>query len=283
MHLSDIQARLKQIGTRSDDRIPLLETLLLLGVMNWQDIDLDSYRAHGEELHHALAIEIETHPIKPDEAILQWRLARLHAVLVEQFGYHPDVDQDNYDDPDKVNLLDIIDRRSGVPVALGVLYMDLAERQKWPVTGLNFPGHFLMRFDEGSQRHIIDPFHPNEVMDAGKLRQLLKNTLGPKAELHHDYYSPVTHRDIILRFCNKRKTRQITHEDYIGALQTITHELWIAPNEPRLLYEMAVICIKLQRFTQALENLQNFVQLSNDAQSISEAHAMIRALQRRLS
>ena len=186
MHLSDIQARLKQIGTRGDEHVPLLETLLLLGAMNWQEIDLDPYRAHIEELHHALGDEILANPIKDGQSVLQWRLDRLNTVLVDQYGYHPDTDTDNYDDPDKVNLLDIIDRRSGVPLALGVLYMDLAEHQKWPVTGLNFPGHFLMRFDEGAQRHIVDPFHPNEMVDAGKLRQLLKSVLGPRAELHHD-------------------------------------------------------------------------------------------------
>lgn len=283
MHLSDIQARLKQIGTRSDENIPLLETLLLLGAASWQEIDLDAYRTHLEDLHHALAMEIEAHPPREAQPIIPWRLERLQAVLVTQFGYHPDIDQDNYDDPDKVNLLDIIDRRRGVSVALGVLYMDLAERRKWPVAGLNFPGHFLMRFDDGPQRYIVDPFTPHEMMDAGKLRQLLKATLGPKAELNHDYYRAVTHRDVILRFCNKRKTRQITHEDYVGALQTITHESWIAPGEPRLFYETGVICIRLQKFQQALDNLQQFVELSHDAQSISEAHDMIRALQRRLS
>lgn len=283
MYLKNIQTRLKQIGTREDHDVPMAETLLLLGALIYsEEIDLDPYRTHIEELHHALALEIQNHP-QGNENLLNWRLNRLNAVLLDQFGYHGDFNQDNYDDPDKINMLDVIDRRSGIPVAIGVLYIELCERQKWAVSGLNFPGHFLLRLEDGAHRNIVDPFHSGEEMDAGKLRQLLKNILGPKAELHHDYYTAVTHRDVILRFCNNRKTRLITQGDYARAFQNITYEMWIAPNEPRLWFEAGVICIKLERLIQAIDFLKEFVQSSSDVKTISEAQSMIRALQRQLT
>jgi regulator of sirC expression with transglutaminase-like and TPR domain len=282
MILSDIQARLEQIGTRNDEDVPIAESLLLIGSMNTDEIDLDPYRAHIKELHRALDLEIEKHPIG-DQPVLEYRMQRLNTVLIDQYGYTGDTNEDNYDDPDKINLLDVIDRRCGISVALGVLYIELALKQRWAITGLNFPGHFLMRLEDGTHRRIFDPFYPNEEMDAGKLRQLLKTVLGPRAELNHEYYNPVTRREVILRFCNNRKTRLITQEDYARAMQMVTQELWVAPHEPRLYFDAGMISIRSERFAQAIAYLQKFIQISSDTKTISEAQTMIRALQRRLT
>ncbi len=281
MHLATIQSRLKEIGTLPDKDVPIAETLLLLGALELEGTSLNSYQDHIQELHDALATQIEQNPIG-DESELEYRLNRLNAVLVDQYGYTGDLELDNHDDPDKINFLYVIDRRLGIPVALGALYIELARKQNWDISGLNFPGHFIFQLENGVQRCMVDPFSPSHTLDAGRLRNLLKETFGPRADLHHDYYTPISTRTVILRFCNNRKSRLITQGDYTRALQMVTHELWLAPEEPRLYFDAGVISIKLDRLVQAIEYLQEFVQLSNDVKTISEARDMIRALQRRL-
>ena len=54
-------------------------------------------------------------------------------------------DDQTYDDLENANLISVIDRRRGLPVALSILYIHAARRQGWPVEGSNFPGHFLIR------------------------------------------------------------------------------------------------------------------------------------------
>ena len=283
MHPSDIQTRLEQIGTRADPDVPVIETLLLIGALNSvEEIDLDPYRAHIKELHHALDLEIEKKPA-PSENILEYRINLLRSILVDEFGYHGEEFDDYYSDPDKTNMLDVIDRRSGISVAIGALYLDLAEKRKWKAFGLNFPKHFLFQLEEGPKRRIVDPFYPKDEMDAGKMRQLAKAVIGPAAELSHDYYTDVSHREIILRFCNHRKTRLIAQEDYTRAMQMLTQELWVAPHEPRLYFDAGMIAIRMDRLPQAVTYLEKYVKISKDSKTSKEAQTLIRSLQRQLS
>src|SRR5690606_13696955 len=168
----------------------------------------------------------------------------------------------------------------GIPVGLGALHLVLAEEMGWDAVGLNFPGRFLVRYEEGAKRLIVDPFSDGKVMQASDLRQLLKASLGEKAELHHHYYDPITKRDVVLRFYNNRRMRLLMQEDYTRALQAITHEFWIAPKEARLYYDAGVMCAKTGQHQEALEYLQEFVELSRDQRSIAEAQGMIASLRR---
>ena len=279
MSVDDLEHKLKEFGTRDDSDVPLIASLLMLGALEASGKDTAPYSQHIADLHEALKKECEDVPFT-DGDILHWRLARLNAVLRTQFSY--EADQNDYDEPDFINLLTVIDRRKGIPVALGVLYLDLAAYMDWPAYGLNFPGHFLIRLEQGGNRIIVDPFHGGMAVNASDIRQLIKTILGPRAELHHNYYDAVTSRDVILRFYNNRKTRFITRGQYTEALETLTHQLWIAPSEPRLYFEAGVLSTKLGHIQGAMDNLNEFIQMSDDARTVSEARDMLRGLQRLL-
>lgn len=278
MHISDIQAQLKDIGGLADDAVPVLDTLILLGALDREGTDVRHYRQHIQHLHEELALYLKTTPQTKHETTLEYRLKALNAVLLDEFNYHGD--ESGYDNPEHINMLTVIDRRGGMPVALGALYYELAHKQGWTIYGLSFPGHFLLRLDDGANRMIVDPFYDGQSLDAGKLRALIKKVLGVRAELHHHYYDAISPRDIVLRFYNNRKTRLIAQGDYTRALQTIKRELSIAPNEARLYFDAGVVCMKTDNLEQALEYLQEFVARSSDAMTMSEAQGMIRSLQR---
>jgi regulator of sirC expression with transglutaminase-like and TPR domain len=280
MSNEDLEHKLREFGERGDNEVPLISSLLMLGALESNGRDTAPYAHHVAELHRALEKECDTNPQEDDEDILMWRLARLNAVLRGKFLYH--ADEDDYDEPDFINLLAVIDRRKGIPVALGVLYLDLAAHMEWPAFGLNFPGHFLIRLEQGGQRLIIDPFYEGRAVNASDIRALIKTILGERAELHHNYYDAVTTRDVVLRFYNNRKTRFITRGQYAAALETLTHQLWVAPNEPRLYFEAGVLSTKLGHIRMAIENLNEFIQMSDDARTVSEARDMLRGLQRLL-
>jgi len=275
-----IEQRLKEIGQLSDDEVPVVETLLLLGSLAQGGADLTPYWAHIEELHTALNEEIAAHPDEHRDA--HWQLQRMAAVLHGRFNYHGDELHEGFEDPTQINFLDVIDTRCGIPVTLGALYIELGRRQQWQIQGLNFPGHFLIRIEHGSERLIVDPFADGKEMNAGNLRQLLKHVAGPQAELNHEYYNPVTMREVVLRFCNNRKTRFIERAEYQEAMTVVEQELWIAPNEPRLYFDAGVITAKLEHLSHALEYLQKFTEMSKDGKTIAQARAMMATFQRNL-
>lgn len=281
MHLSQLQQQLKAFGELDDMAIPLADTLLMLGSVEREGDDIEPYRTHLDDMRRALADTISANPRPDDMPVLRYRLDRLNDVIRNQFAYGGD--RDGYDDADMINLLTVIDKRAGIPVAIGVLYMILADSQNWPIAGINFPGHFLLRLADGANGIIFDPFHAGAVMNAAHMRTLLKDVLGARAELHHHYYDTVTRRDVILRFCNNRKTRLIASEDYTRALQTIRHQLWVAPREPRLYYDAGVLSARIGQLQDALGYLHEFIQMSDDVRTIAEAQSIMAGLRRVLN
>src|SRR3546814_6980246 len=95
------------------------------------------------------------------------------------------------------DMMRVIDRRRGLPVAPGILYLHGARAQGWPICGLNFPGPFLLRLDLGAERTSIDPFNGGETRDASALRALLQTTAGEAAELRPEHTRTVGCRDLL--------------------------------------------------------------------------------------
>src|SRR5690606_10569173 len=119
------------------------------------------------------------------------------------------------------DLVRVIDRRKGLPIAISILYIHAGRAQGWNVVGLSFPGHVVIRLEEEGHRLIADPFNGGKVLQAPDLRSLVKNALGDKAELSADYYNPATNREMLIRLQNNIKLRQVESEDYEEALKTV--------------------------------------------------------------
>src|SRR5215471_13985958 len=158
------------------------------------------------------------------------RVQALNEIVLLKYGYTGD--ELTYDDLQNANMIRVVDRRKGLPVALGVLYIHAARAQGWEAYGLNFPGHFLVRVSEGAERAIVDPFHNGTVCDAAGLRDLLKATAGQDVGLSPDHYAPVADRDVLLRLQNNLKSRLLQAADHARALRVVETMLMLAPDLP---------------------------------------------------
>ena len=54
-----------------------------------------------------------------------------------------------YFDPRNSCLNHVIERQTGLPIALCVLYMEISRRLQMPVFGIDLPRHFIVKFDDG--------------------------------------------------------------------------------------------------------------------------------------
>ena len=92
-------------------------------------------------------------------------------------------DTEHYDDPANANLIQVTERRRGLPVALGVLWLHAAEAAGWVAHGIDFPGHFLVAVEGGRGQALVDVFAGGTGLAAPDLRALIKRIEGEKAEL----------------------------------------------------------------------------------------------------
>lgn len=270
--------QLQDIGQMADGDISLAQTALLIASVDQPETHLDRYDNHLKKITQVLRDKMgeRKNRADPHEEVIA-RINLLNKVIRKELGY--DGDQDGYDNLDNTSLIQVIERRKGIPVALGILYIHAARSVGWMIDGLNFPGHFLVRLDYMGQREIIDPFYEGQIMDAARLRALVKTMLGAGAELNYDYYTPMTNRAILLRLCNNRKTLLIAGEDFEGALKTVKTMLLIAPDNARLRFDAGVLSARLNYRDDAIEYLQYYIEHIGDPMAASEASTLLLSLQ----
>ncbi|MFZ0692656.1 MAG: transglutaminase-like domain-containing protein [Alphaproteobacteria bacterium] len=265
-----IEAALDEIGKQPDAAINLAESALTLASLDVPELKLDPYRRHLAALVRDVAGVMA-------DPTAESRTAALSSVIAARWGYKGD--SDNYDDIANAALPRVIDRRKGLPVSLGVLYIHVARGEGWPIAGLNFPGHFLVRLEgRDGERLILDPFNGGRILGIDELRRLLKVAEGMDAELMPEHYEPVTNRDILLRLQNNLRMRLFRMGEVRRAASVTESMLRLAPLETALWREAGVLYAELGEVGSAISALERFLDSSGSDTARHQAAALLQKL-----
>src|SRR5438105_5003412 len=213
---------LRELAAATSPVLPIGEAALALASFERPRVALGRYRQHLATIARDVGRHAGAH------GDLAARAQALNEIILLKHGYSGD--ELTYDDLQNANLMRVVDRRKGLPVALGILYMHAGRAQGWDTVGLAFPGHFLVRLADGPERLILDPFHGGQVCGAAELRVLLKAAAGQDSELAPEYYSPVSDRDVLLRLQNNLKARLLQAQRHERAVAVVETMLMLAPD-----------------------------------------------------
>lgn len=251
----EIKALLRSIAAQADEKINLGEAALALAALDRPRVGLKRYRHHLALLARETTEEVARRGGAASG--LDDRIAALNAVLFDRYGYRGDTL--TYDDLQNANLMQVIDRRKGLPVTLGILYLHTARAQGWHMVGLSFPGHFLVRLDHDGRRTILDPFDQGKIREVTDLRELLKAMAGADAELTAAHYEPVANRAILLRLQNNIKLRLIQNGHIDRAVEVVETMLMFAPDQAALWREAGMLHLRLDNLRAAIAALEQFM------------------------
>ena len=217
--------------------------------------------------------------IGPDDLAAQG--AALAELLAIRHGYRGD--SDTYEDLANANLIRVIERRQGLPVTLGILWLHAAHAAGWGAHGIDFPGHFLVGLEGARTQMVLDVFNGGLPLDARELRALLKRVEGTKAELRPGLLVPMSARAVLLRLQNNIKMRRLRAPDLAGALACAEDMLRIAPDEAPLWRETALMHQRLDQVSAALRCYERFLDLVPQGDAATRARAAMEELRSRLN
>lgn len=120
----------------------------------------------------------------------------------ENLGFHGN--EIDYNDPRNNCLNFVLDRRTGIPIALSVVYIEVARRLGQPVSGIGLPGHFIVEYKDGDFSTYIDPFHSGRLLSVEDCRQLARERTGTDADA--TALAPVGTRYILVRILNNLRS-----------------------------------------------------------------------------
>lgn len=271
-----VHAALQAIGRLPDDAIDIGEAALLLAALARPAVPLDRYRAHLAELAQDYGEALGDSAGDVDAAA-----AALVEVLHRRHGYAGD--SLTYDDPQNANLMRVIDRRKGLPVALGILYMHTARSRGVVADGLAFPGHFLIGLTVGGRRLLLDPFNGGRTVDAATMRQLLKSLGGDATELSPAHHRAVPTRSVLLRLQNNVKIRALKAGETARATEALRAMTALSPNEAGLWFELGEVETRAGNLAAAVAAFEAAREAETDGRLKLRLAEVIASLKRRLN
>jgi regulator of sirC expression with transglutaminase-like and TPR domain len=276
---AEARAALAAIGSLPDAEIDIAQAALQLARIDAPDAD---WRAGAEHLT-ALAREAVS-AAAADQAADAGDLARRRSVLAEvihgRFGYGGD--GETYEDMANANLLRVMERRRGLPVAIGILWLHAAEAAGWEAHGVDFPGHFLVAL-AGRGQVVVDVFAGGTAMDARDLRATLKRFAGEQAELGPASLAPMDRRAVLLRLQNNIKVRRLRDGDLAGAVACTEDMLRIAPGTAPLWREAGLMHQRLDHIGAAITALETFLTLAPEGVQALRVRGLLEELRQRLN
>jgi len=264
-------------GRLEDADMDLAECALLLAGLDRPEGDLSPFRDHLTELARDVGAAVPGGAARN----VSHQARALADIVSGQYNYEGDTL--TYDDPQNANLIRVIERRKGLPVTLAILYIHAARAQGWSATGINFPGHFLIRLEGNGGRVILDPFNGGVKREVADLRGLLKQMTGMEAELQPGHYAPIGNRQTLIRLLNNIKLRAIAAKENDRAAEILDRMLMVAPDDLSLLREAGQCHAEIGNLRRAIEALEAVVARSANGALRREAEALLRQVRSRLN
>jgi regulator of sirC expression with transglutaminase-like and TPR domain len=268
--MNETRKRFAELAVGPDDRIDLAEAALLIAQEEYPALDIAAYLRRLDALAAAASGELRS-GLAPAAQI-----ARLNHFLFVECGFVGN--NDDYYDPRNSFLNDVLDRRTGIPISLSVVYTEVAQRLDLPVYGVSFPGHFLAKYI-GEHEIIIDPFF-GTVISTDECAQRLRGIYGDEAQLDQRLLRPATAREILARMLSNLKQVYVQQSDFERALACVDRILLLTPNTPLELRDRGIIYQRLECFAAALQDFERYLRLAPDDDAAQLIRDLLPELQR---
>lgn len=203
-------------------------------------------------------------------------LQELSRVLFEEEGFRGNAGA--YYEARNSFLNDVLDRRLGIPITLSVVYLEVGWRLGLPLEGVNFPGHFLVRYSGEALRLLVDPFNLGLIRFEDDAQELLDRVYGGTVQLQPGYLRPAPRRDILARILSNLKGIYFNQHDDARALSAIDRILLLRPDDAEEVRDRGLVLARLGRHDEAAPELERYLQLQPEAGDGPRIRLLLRQL-----
>jgi regulator of sirC expression with transglutaminase-like and TPR domain len=244
----------------------LARAALVIARIEYPRLDADRYLARLDAMGVAARRRIEKQIAETGEDTPLARVTALNAYLFEDEHFVGNREQ--YEDPRNSCLNEVMERRTGIPITLSLLYMEVAARAGVIVDGVNFPGHFLVRCPEPgptAKGIIIDPFHRGALLSEHDCRMLLERHVGSEIAFDRTLLAPATRPQIMVRMLLNLKRIYVHMRSFPQAREVTEMLLALSPSALSELRDRGLLAYHLNDLPSALRDLQAYLKLSSMA------------------
>lgn len=191
LRFRELQEEFRRYAALADWEMDLETGVFLVARYAYPDLDPSVYTAELDRIAANIARSLR------DEMYMEDVVDVLNEHIFSREGFRPD--NRRFYDPENSYINRVIERRTGIPITLSVVYLLIARRLGLPISGVAVPGHFLVRYDGPYETLWIDPFNEGAILSQDDCEELLRAMGYPVVD---EYLRPCTTRQIIARMLN---------------------------------------------------------------------------------
>ena len=254
----------EQIADAADRPGPdLAAPAFLVARIEYPKLDPGPYLERLEQMGEDAARKVQADA--GHDAPLPARIDALNRYLFTDLGYVGNREQ--FDDPRNSCLNEVMDRKTGIPITMASVYIEVARRAGIRAEGINFPGHFLVRclqdlhIDDADDGLIVDPFHTGAILNEPECRQLLEPHLSDAA-FDPSLLARATRRQILVRMLLNLKKLYVKMHSFPQARITTDALLALQPSSLADLRDRGLLAYHMNDFAHALRDLEEYLKVA---------------------
>lgn len=204
-------------------------------------------------------------------------LDELTRTLYERHGFRGNTDA--YYDPRNSFLNDVLDRRTGIPLTLGIVLLEVGWRLDLPLEGVAFPHHFLIRYRGAGIDLLLDPFEGGKARFEDEAQDLLDRVYGGMVRVQPSFLRAASRRDMLIRLLNNLKSIYLNTGDEAKALGVVERILLLRPDAAPERRTLGVLLARMGRHAEALAELRRYLATGPETREKARIEEMVEALE----
>lgn len=264
------RALFAELAQRDEDNWELDYAALLIAAEEYPHLEIEKYL---EQLN-AFAVLAAAQDDKRADPLS--RLLQLNQLLFDELNFRGNTE--DYFDARNSFLNDVIDRRTGIPITLSVVYIEIARRLGLRLFGVGLPGHFLVKYIDDEQMLLLDPFNGGRPLTEEQCRQMIEQLYDGAMSFQPSFLHAVTKQQILTRMLQNLKGIYARAKDHHQTLAAIERVLLINPDLTAELRDRGLVYFGMGRYAAAQADLKEYLRRAPEAEDAPEIKARLAQL-----
>ena len=233
----------------------LIEKCLKMAqILEYPELNISKYVEKINEMGNSLKIKIGQ--VKNST----YHISMLNEYLFDELGF--DGAEEDYYDPGNSFLNVVLDKKTGIPITLSIIYAEVAKSIGLDLQIIGFPGHVIVKYKE---EIILDPFYSGRLLTIEDLEEILTRNFGEVVEFVPEYLNEATTDQLLTRLLRNLKNAYTQSYAYDNAMKCTDMILGMQPESPEEIRDKGILEERLLRYDKAIPLLNKYLELQPEA------------------
>ena len=228
--------------------------LKMAQILEYPELNISKYIEKINEMGNSLKIKIGQ--VKNST----YHISMLNEYLFDELGF--DGAEEDYYDPGNSFLNVVLDKKTGIPITLSIIYAEVAKSIGLDLQIIGFPGHVIVKYKE---EIILDPFYSGRLLTIEDLEEILTKNFGEVDVLVPEYLNEATTDQLLTRLLRNLKNAYTQSYAYNNAMKCTDMILGMQPESPEEIRDKGILEERLLRYDKAIPLLNKYLELQPEA------------------